>query len=164
MNRQRKEQIRKDLEKYMKELDKINAYYDEKLGPHEPYVPTEQDRQRRNRYVRDVRQYNHEHPIRRFYVHRWADGSLTPWCVEGPEYYQTTGSIWPGSIYYDPSSDQSGPNDPAFTHVTAFSGRDAILQAEQLPEWEWHVKPRSRYWDLFEKIQEKNPNVEVYSV
>jgi hypothetical protein len=120
--------------------------------------------ERFKKLVKDIKAYNKEHPIRVFYVHRWSTGELSPYCVEGPEYKWTTGSIWPGSMFYAPESDQEGPLQPAYVHVSAYNGRDALRQAQQMPEWEWKPKGPSKYEEAIDILRKKNPNLQVIAV
>lgn len=112
-----------------------------------------------NKLVAAIKEYNETHPIRVFYIHRWPDGNMSAWCVEGPEYQDTIGSIWPGSMYYEARDEKE-----RCAHVSAFDHKDAIEQAQELPEWVWKPKPPSKYWDLIKIIKEKCPDAEVIAV
>ena len=109
--------------------------------------------------LESIKEYNKTHPIRVYYIHRWPDGKMSPYCVEGPAYLWTIGSIWPGSMFYQPQHP-----DERFVHVSAFDAEDAIEQALQMPEWEWRVPKDSAYLPLIAKLKEKNPNLEVIPV
>jgi hypothetical protein len=114
---------------------------------------------KRDYFERKIAKYNKKHPIRIYYVHRWPDGRMSPFCREGPAYQFTTGSIWPGSMFYQPM-------DPAerWTLISAFDRDDAIEQAKQIPEWEWKIVKDSAYLPLIAKLKEKNPDLEVIPV
>ena len=129
---------------------RVKEIFDESKDHYEKYY---------KKLFADIVAYNAEHPIRVFYIHRWPNGELSSWCIEGPEYHDTTGSIWPGSVYYGPQSPEE-----RWVHVSAYDHKDAIEQAKQMPEWEWRPKGRSKYEDFIAIIKKKSPNVEVINV
>lgn len=152
MNRARKEKIkyvRQEISQLVAESERIcrelvgDDLYEKCNKFDEEYA--ELDKARIKKFIADVKAYNYDHPIRQFYVFRDSEGHYISYCVEGPEYERTIGSLWHGSHLYLPGL-ETGILEPKYTYVTAYDKWDATNQARQLPEWEWHSKFKVWPW------------------